>query len=167
MDNKKLGMIILGLTIVTSLLIYGFMTNLRTQTTTLGCYPTKECQRAESMLNLSHIAVGLISFFAALGFYLLFFTGSDEAILARIEAEKNARVSNDKFSILLSAMDPAEQQVIKVIKEQDGITQSTLKYRADMSKAKLSLVLSSFERKGLIKRIEKGKTYEIHLAQNI
>ena len=51
----------------------------------------------------------------------------------------------------------------KKIKEQDGITQNTLKLRANMSKAKLSYILQELERRGLVTRVRKGKTLEVHL----
>lgn len=165
MDNKKLGFIVLGLSIIASVVIYGFMSSLHTQQSDLGCNPTSECQQMQSMFGLSHVGVGLIAFFAALGVYLLFFSPSEDAILSRLEEEKQHKVDNDKFSVLLSALDSSEQRVIRAIREQEGVTQSTLRFRTDLSKSKLSQILTSFERKNLIKRVEKGKTYEIYLAQ--
>src|SRR3989338_5835919 len=153
MENKKLGFVILSISVLASILALGFMGVLGRQTTTLQCYPTNECQRVESLIGLSHVAVGLISFIGALGIYLLFFSTSEEAILKRLEEEKNIKVEQDKFELILKAMDENEQKVLKAIKEQDGITQSTLKFRTDLSKAKLSQVLTSFEKKEIIMRV--------------
>ena len=85
MENKKLGFIILSFSVIASILAYGFIGVLGRETNALQCYPTNECQRVESLLGLSHIAVGLISFIAALGIYLLFFSTSEEAILKRLK----------------------------------------------------------------------------------
>jgi len=166
MENKKLGFVIVSISILASILAFGFMGVLGKQTSTLQCYPTSECQRVESLVGLSHIAVGLISFIGALGIYLLFFSTSEEAILRRLEEEKNEKIEQDKFELVLKAMDENEKRVIKAIKEQDGITQSTLKYRTDLSKAKVSQILTDFERKHLIKRESKGKTYAVYLTEN-
>src|SRR3989344_7292093 len=161
MENKKLGFLIVSMSAIASVLMFGFVRGLNSQTASLQCYPTNECQHVESMLGISHIAVGLISFVAALGVYLLFFSTSEEAIMKRLEEEKNVKVSEGKFEIMLKAMDESERRVLKAVREQEGITQTTLRYRADMSKSKLSQVLASFEKKDLIKRVEKGKTYEV------
>ena len=166
MENKKLGFVILSISIVASVLAFGFLGVLGKQTTALQCYPTNECQRVESLLGLSHIAVGLISFIGALGIYLLFFSTSEEAILKRLEEEKHMKIEQDKFELILKAMDDNEKKVLKAIKEQEGITQSTLKYRTDLSKAKVSQILTDFEKKHLIKREEKGKTYAVYLVEN-
>ena len=166
MENKKLGFVILSISVLASILALGFMGVLGRQTTTLQCYPTNECQSAESLIGLSHVAVGLISFIGALGIYLLFFSTSEEAILKRLEEEKNIKVEQNKFELILKAMDENEQKVLKAIKEQDGITQSTLKFRTDLSKAKVSQILTDFEKKHLVKRELKGKTYAVYLAEN-
>lgn len=166
MENKKLGFVILSISILASILTFGFMGVLGRQTSALQCYPTNECQRVESLLGLSHMAVGLISFIGALGIYLLFFSTSEEAILKRLEEEKNMKITEDKFELVLKAMDDNEKKVLKAIKEQEGITQSTLRYRADLSKAKVSQILSDFEKKHLVKRESKGKTYSVYLAEN-
>ena len=166
MENKKLGFVILSISALAAVLAFGFMGVLSRQTSSLQCYPTNECQRVESLLGLSHVAVGLISFIAALGFYLLFFNTGEEAILRRLEEEKNMKIEQDKFELVLKSMDENEKKVLKAIKEQGGITQSTLKYRADLSKAKISQVLTDFERKQIIRREGKGKTYSVYLAEN-
>jgi len=166
MENKKLGFVIVSFSIVASILAFGFMGVLGKQTGALQCYPTNECQRVESLLGLSHVAVGLISFIAALGVYLLFFSASEDAILKRLEDEKHMKLEEDKFGLMLKAMDENERKVITAIKEQEGITQSTLKYRADLSKAKVSQILTDFEKKNLVKREMKGKTYAVYLTEN-
>ena len=166
MENKKLGFVILSISIVASVLAFGFMGILGKQTSALQCYPTNECQRVSSLLGLSHVAIGLISFIGALGIYLLFFSTSEEAILKRLEEEKNMKIEGDKFELVLKAMDENEKKVLKAIKEQDGITQSTLKFRTDLSKAKVSQILTDFEKKHLVKREAKGKTYAVYLAEN-
>ena len=166
MENKKLGFVILSISAVASIVAFGFMGLLDKQTTALRCYPTNECARVESLIGLSHVAVGLISFIAALGIYLLFFSTSEEAILKRLEEEKGMKLEHDKFELILKAMDDNEKKVLKAIKEQEGVTQSTLKFRTDLSKAKVSQILTDFEKKHLIKREQKGKTYAVYLTEN-
>ena len=76
------------------------------------------------------------------------------------------KLEQDKFELILKAMDDNEKKVLKAIKEQEGITQSTLKFRTDLSKAKISQILTDFEKKNLVRRELKGKTYAVHLIEN-
>jgi len=73
--------------------------------------------------------------------------------------------TEDKFNIILSALNEDEQKIMKAVKEQDGITQSTLRIRTDMSKTKLSLDLKELEKKNLIKKVSKGKINQIFLKR--
>lgn len=75
--------------------------------------------RIERSLGFSHIAVGIFSFILALGFYLIFFNKTEKAILDKLESEKNKKVEDMKFDILMKALDPYEQRVLKEVREQE------------------------------------------------
>ena len=76
-------------------------------------------------------------------------------------------LKEDKFELLLSALDEDEKKVIKAIKEQDGITQATLRIRTDLSKTKLSFILADLEKKDLIRKVVQGKTNQVFLKKAI
>lgn len=163
MNSKRVGILILIISIILGASIFYIIDQLYSKGEVYGCFPNNECISIQKSLSLSHIVVGILSFLFALGVYLLFFTKGDEAIVRRLEEEKKARLQEEKFDILMKALDPYEQKVLKAVKEQDGITQNTLRLRTDMSKAKLSYVLQELEKRDLVKRIKKGKTLAIFL----
>ena len=163
MNNKKLGITFLAISIVVAVIIIQFMGSLTIETEKLGCYETDECKEVESILGLSHLSFGVIGFIFALGFYLIFFAKGDEAILKRLEENKETLLNKEKFNLILKGLDSYERKVVESIREQNGITQSTLRIRTDMSKAKLSYVVNDLEKKDLIKRVKKGKTFNIFL----
>ena len=111
----------------------------------------------------TYLGIGLMGAIFALGIFLIFFEKSQKAIISTLENQKKMQTEEEKFDILLKGLDSYEQKVIKAVKEQDGITQQTLRLRADMHKSKLSIVLDSLEKKGLVKRKEKGKTKQVFL----
>jgi len=167
MNNKKLGIVILSIGIITSILLVNLIGKYNQAIIDEGCFPSENCKKIESSLSVSHLAFGVMGFVISLGFYLLFFSKSEEALLRSLNEEKQTRNKEDRFNILLKALDPFEQRILKVIKEQEGITQNTLRLKADLSKAKTSYVVNDLEDKGLIKRIKKGKTFSIYLRGNI
>ncbi len=108
------------------------------------------------------------AFLFTLGVYLYFFDKTQQQLMeyqktvAESLKEAQKKVSHeDKFKAFLGGFSEEEQKVLSAIKEQDGIQQSTLRYRTGMSKSTLSLMLKNFEEKGLITRKEEGKTNKI------
>lgn len=165
MENKKLGITLLTLGILILFVMIYLSNELTKVSEEAGCFQNEKCIKVESGFSLIHASFGIIGFVFALGFYLLLFNKTENAILKRLEDEKNLKLKESKFDILLKALDEYEQKVMKAIKEQDGITQATLRIRTDLSKAKLSYVVNELERRGLIRRIKKGKTLAIFLKE--
>ena len=163
MENKKLGALLIILSLIFLLFVYYFNTNLSTKSDKLGCNVNKNCVEIGNTISVTNVAFGFFGFMFGLGFYVLFFNKTEEAIMRRLEEEKNQKIGNEKFDILLKALDPYEKKVLKAVKEQEGITQSTLRLRTDMSKAKLSYVLQELEKRGIVERTKKGKTLAVYL----
>ena len=163
MENKKLGILLISMSIVVGGIFLYYNSVLTEQSNELGCFPNEKCIGLEKGLSITHFSIGIFSFILALGFYLLFFNKTEKIILERLEDEKKIKIEDIKFDMLLKALDSYEQKVVKIVREQEGITQSTLRIKAEMSKAKLSYVLQELEKRGIIKRIEKGKTLAVYL----
>mgnify|MGYP001607559582 CR=1 FL=1 len=166
MNNRRLGIIFLVISIVIAFIIIQLIGGLNLQARELGCFDKEGCVEVESGLSIAHIAFGIIGFIFALGFYLIFFAKGEEAIVKTLEENKNRLLAEEKFNLILKGLDSFEKRVMKAIKEQDGITQSTLRIRTDMSKAKLSYVVNGLEKKDLVRRVKKGKTFAIFLKEN-
>ena len=166
MDNKRLGVILVVLGLFVGGIILNFMQDLGVQEKELGCYPNEKCEDVRSVLSISHIAIGGLAFIFALGFYLLVFHQGEEAILKRLEEEKNKKIMDEKFQILLKGLDNYERDALNVIKNENGITQNMLKLKLDWSKAKISQIINDLEKKGLIKRENNGKTFSIYFLEN-
>jgi uncharacterized membrane protein len=166
MNNKKLGVLIVSLSVLVGIVLAWVFRRLNQLSENLNCFPVEQCVQVETFFSITHLAVGVISFFFALGIYLIFFSKSEEAILKRLEEEKREKSKDEMFNILLKGLDSYEQKILKAIREQPGITQNTLRIRVDLSKAKVSQVVTELEKKGLVKRIKKGKTLSIYFKEN-
>lgn len=167
MDNKKLGIILIIICLVLGFLIFTFNEELNAKAeANCTCTEMQQggiCPMDDNTHWQTYLGIILISGIAALGIYLIFFEKSQKAIISTLEKQKHIQTEEEKFNILLKGLNKDEQTVVKAVKEQDGITQQTLRLRTDLHKSKLSIVLDGLEKKGLIKRVDKGKTKQVFL----
>ena len=171
MDNKKLGMLLIVFCLVLGLVIFTFDKALNKQIeASCSCTEMEEsgfCPHEEKENWQTYLGILLIGGIAALGIYLLFFEKSQKAIISTLENQKQVQKEEEKFEILLKGLDEEEKKIIKAVKDQDGITQQTLRFRTGLHKSKLSIVLDKLEKKELITRKEKGKTKQVFVKFNL
>lgn len=173
MDNKKLGIILVVFCIFIAVVYYNFkseINEMNVASCTCDAMQSGGICSATDHVHLytkDYISFAIIFSVFALGLYLLFFEKSQKEIIKTLENQKKIQTEEEKLNILLKGLDKDEQKVIKAVREQDGITQQTLRLRTDLHKSKLSIVLDGLEKKGLIARKEKGKTKQIFLKIGI
>jgi len=166
-NNKKLGVILISASVLLGVFLLGSMSNLSNKGNELGCYNNAECNQVVGALNSSHFIIGILAALFSLGIYMFIFNKSEEAILKKLEDKSREEIEIDKFNSVLKILDENEQKVLKAVKEKEGILQSALRFRTNLSKAKISQIVTNFERKGLVKREMQGKTYAIYLAKSV
>ena len=180
MDNKKLGMVLIGMGLVFVVALVLFDNQIDTLADILieqsggVCFlESGECIHEQSQTPI-YLGIVITVAILALGIYLIFFDKSQkylkenqEKIVERLEETKKRTEKDEKFEILLKGLNEDEKKIIEKVKEQDGIQQSTLRIRTDMSKAKLSTVLSELEEKDLIKKVPDKKTNKIFLKMEL
>ncbi|MFH1212005.1 MAG: hypothetical protein V1659_03695 [Candidatus Woesearchaeota archaeon] len=175
MDNKKLGIIIVAVSVVLLALLFYIRHNTMKSyqdeidkyvESGVACPSDPELcpheQRSRSQIPI-FISAAIVLGIASLGLYLLFFEKSQKEIISTLERQKHMQIDGEKFDILLKGLNDDEKKVVKAVREQDGITQQTLKLRTDMHKSKLSIVLHDLEEKGIVKRVAKGKTNQVFI----
>jgi len=168
MNNKKLGIALVVFCIFVAVIFFSFKNQINEMNTaSCSCEAMQQggfCSAQQNNFEIiDYAAIALIFSMLALGVYLIFFEKSQKEIVKTLENQKKIQTEEEKFDILLKGLDVDERKVIKAVKEQDGITQQTLRLRTDLHKSKLSIVLDGLEKKGLIKKVSKGKTNQIFL----
>ena len=103
-----------------------------------------------------------------LGVYVGFIDKSRDELLRhqeRLSGVLHGVQKKDKFEAFLVGFDPDTQNVLRAVFDEDGITQSTLRFKVGMSKTALSLVLKGLEDKGFVSRKDKGKTKQVFMVK--
>ena len=139
MDNKKIGIVLLIISIFLLAIFIISIQRLNEKSNDNGCFSSEKCKPIQSQLTLANLGFGFFGFIFALSIYLLFFTKGDEAIVNRLEKDSEKKLSEEKFNLIIMGLDNFEKQVVKKVREQDGITQNTLKLRVDMSKSSFGI----------------------------
>lgn len=122
--------------------------------------------------NVTYLAIGwsLSAIIFILGVYLLFFDKTQEKLaeqqitVARaLEAATKHESKKTKFDSFLGGFNEDEKIILQAVHNQDGIKQSTLRFKTGLSKTSLSLILNSLEKRDIISRKQSGKTKEVYL----
>ena len=107
-----------------------------------------------------------------LGTYLIYFDKSQKMleenqikITKALEEAKKQEKQKDEFGAYLAAFSEDEKKILAAVREQEGIRQSTLRYRTGLSKTTLSLILKSLEERQIISKKESGKSNEVYLRK--
>ena len=166
MQNTKIGLIIIGLSIFVGLFLLSYIDDTRDTGREEGCVQS-ECAGFLATFSSAHIGLGLLFGLLSLGVYLVFFSKGERALLEYIEREKTHLGTEEKLRIISMLLDQNEKRVFDTILEHEGITQYMIRVKTNLSKSTVSEILSSFEKKNLINRIAKGKTYSIFLTKDI
>ena len=70
-----------------------------------------------------------------------------------------------EYKIIRKALSDDDKKILDEIKKAREITQDSLRFRLDWSKAKISTILTNLDKRGLIQRERVGKTYKVYLQK--
>ncbi len=163
MDNKILGAFLILLCILLAFMVFSYNNTLQ-QAIQEDCACTDSaCPHEQNPGWQTYVSIIILSTLGALGVYLIFFDKSQREIAFALNNQKRMSLREEKFRILMKGLSPEEQKVMESLREQNGISQYTLRLRTGLHKSKLSIVLEWLEKKELITRQVHGKSKLVFL----
>jgi uncharacterized membrane protein len=85
--------------------------------------------------------------------------------LGKKEVAQVQQEPTDELSIIKRVLSPDEKKLITVVEEVGEITQDSLTFRLEWSRAKISVIVTNLERLNILQRKREGKTYVIFLPK--
>lgn len=83
-----------------------------------------------------------------------------------IKPAKQEAPQKSEIETIKKALSPDEKILVQEIQKAGEITQDSLRFRLNWSKAKVSAILTNMDRMGIIQRQRQGKTYKVFMQKN-
>ena len=170
MEIKYLGggVVIIGLILLG--VLYGFYLQENmyieayTENNAGSCFTDEGiCLHADRSYLLYIIGGSLSLMLVGVGSYMFLYGTTQKRYNDNIVNALHEVKAHDAFTAFLAGFTDDEQAILKVVKKQEGIKQSTLRYKTGIAKAKLSLLLKSLEGRGVISHQVVGKTNQVYM----
>jgi uncharacterized membrane protein len=160
MENKNVGWLILGISILIILLIFLFNDTLM-QSVRNSCFiqhgDVQSCEMFDSVNYQTYLALGIAGVLIIISLFLIFSKPNEKVVVKKIKEKKIER------KIDLSSFRPEEKTVYNLVKENGAIFQADLIEKTEFSKARMTRIIDKLEGYGLVERKRRGMTNVIVL----
>ena len=161
MENRNVGYLILGLSVVIFGIIYLFNNALKeivNSSCTMAGHAS--CTMYDTINQQTYLAIGIVAIIVIIGLVLIF-TKPKERIIVRKIKEKE-----EKKEIDTSELRSEEKQVLKLIKENGTIFQADIIDKTGFGKAKVTRIIDRLEGRGIVERKRRGMTNVVVLKNS-
>jgi len=158
MENKQVGLLIIGLAVVMVIIVLIFnsaLKNIVGQTCTHG----PSCTMYDTIRTQTWISLSIVGIILIIGLIIMFTKPKEKIIVKRIKEKKK--------KLDLSGLDKDEKKVIDLLlNENKAMFQSSLMEKMEIGKVKATRLLDKLESKQLIERKRRGMNNIIVLRDN-
>jgi len=152
MDNKKVGMLIIGIAVVIGIIVLIFNNALTTIVNT-SCSHGDTCPMYGTIKTQTWIGFLIIAVVLVIGIVIMLSKPEERIVTKKVEKEVKRK------KIDYSKLDKEEKVLVKVIEDSEGsIFQAELVEKSGFDKVKVTRILDRLEGKQIIERKRRGMT---------
>lgn len=154
MDNKKVGLLIIGIAVIITMIIYLFNSALH-NIVNLSCSAVghgDSCPMYNTIKTQTNLSLSIVSLILILGIFLILSKPEEKIVIKKLKDKKQSK----KFN--LSDLRLEDKRAFKIIQENKTMFQGDLIEKLGFGKAKVSRILDRLENKNLIERKRRGMT---------
>ncbi|MEM4181941.1 MAG: MarR family transcriptional regulator [Candidatus Pacearchaeota archaeon] len=152
MENKAVGFLLIGISIVVGIMFYSF-NNLTKRTLENSCSHGPTCSMYDGLRFNTYFAFSLIALIFMVGLIMLFLKPKEKIIIK----QKTKFVKEKKRVIDMKDLEEKEKRIIRILQEENGaIFQASLMEKLGIGKVGLTRLLDKLEAKGIIERKRRG-----------
>src|SRR3989339_71560 len=153
MDNRNVGYLLLGLSIVIIFIIFLFnaaLSEIINSSCTMAGH--ESCTMTQTLEQQTYLSLGITAILIIISLFLIFSKPNEKIVIRKIKD----KVIEKKLD--LSKFKPEEKQVYKLIAEQGAIFQADLIEKTGFGKAKVTRIIDRLEGHSLVERKRRGMT---------
>ncbi|MEK6915479.1 MAG: MarR family transcriptional regulator [Nanoarchaeota archaeon] len=155
MENKNVGWIMIGISILIVLLVFLFNNTLM-ESVRNSCFiqhgDVESCEMYNSVNYQTYLALGIVGILVIFSLFLIFSKPDEKIIVKKIKEKKPQKEIN------LSSFRQEEKQAYNLVRENGAIFQAELIEKTGFSKARMTRIIDKLEGSGLVERKRRGMT---------
>ncbi len=152
MENKNVGYLIIGISILIIMIIFLFNSAVKDVGVATCSMDKLSCPMYESANKQTYLSLGIVGLLIIVGLVLIFSKPEERIIFRKVEAKKQ------KKEINTSDLRQEEKKVLELIQKNKAIFQAELIEKMGFGKAKMTRILDRLEGKGFVERKRRGMT---------
>ena len=161
MENKNVGWLLLGISVLIIILIFLFNNTLMDAVKS-SCFiqhgDTKSCEMYDSVNYQKYLAIGIVGILIIVSLVLILSKPKEKIVVKKFKEKKK--------KLNLNGLDAKERQVIEILEKENGtIFQAELVERLGIGKVGITRILDKLEAKQIIERKRRGMTNIIVLKE--
>ena len=162
MENKHVGFILLGVSVVVGYIVFIFNQTLK-DITASSCTMAHEggvCPMYSSIAQQNYLSLIIVGLLVIVALILIFSKPSKEIIIKKVKEKQT------KKKIDTSNLKPEERQVLSLVQENKAVFQADLIEKTNFGKAKMTRIIDRLEGQDLVERKRRGMTNVVVLKEN-
>ena len=162
MENKNVGYLIIGISLVLIGIIFIFNNALK-EIVNASCSAVghgDSCPMYNTITQQTYLALAIVGVLIIIGLVLIFTKPTEKIIIKKIK-EKTIKKHID-----ISGLRQEDKQVLKLIQEQGTMFQADIIEKTNFGKAKVSRIIDRLEGKGIVERKRRGMTNVVVLKED-
>ncbi|MBS3072467.1 MarR family transcriptional regulator [Candidatus Pacearchaeota archaeon] len=154
MENKNVGYLILGISILMIVIIFLFNNALKdiVGASCSAAHGIDSCPMYDTITKQTYLSLAVVGIIIIISLVLIFSKPRERIIIRKVKEKEVKRKIN------LSGLRNEDKNLFKIIEENDTIFQADLIEKSGFGKAKVSRILDRLENKGLVERKRRGMT---------
>lgn len=153
MENKNVGYLILGISVMIIIIILLFNATMKDiVNATCSLEHGNSCPMYTSINKQTYLALAIVGILIAIGLFLIFSKQSERIIIKKVKSREI------KKKIDTSDLRQEDKEVLKIIEENKTIFQADLIEKTGFGKAKMTRIIDRLENKGIVERKRRGMT---------